>query len=115
MNARTFLQQFEESADRDRMVDVVYDEMAGFCKDEGITEDELSTPMLERLAEGFVERGLGVPPSDETEFIKGRYTSESFEDEIQMLHEMKEIDPELIEELKRLSKENEDYSWRQSE
>ena len=111
MNPRTFLQRFEESADRDRLVDIVYDEMVAFCKEEDITTDDISTPMLERLADGFVERGLGVPPSDETEFIKGRYTSEAFEEEIQMLHEMQEVDPELIEELKRLSAESEEYSW----
>jgi hypothetical protein len=28
MNPRTFLQRFEDSADRDRLVGVVYDEMA---------------------------------------------------------------------------------------
>ena len=80
MNPRQFLQEFEESADRDRLVDVVYDEMAGYCKNNNITEDEISTPMLEQLAEGVVERGLGVRPSDETEYAKGRYRSQDFED-----------------------------------
>ncbi len=81
MNPRTFLQEFEESADRDRLVDVVYDEMAGYCMDNDITENEISTPVLEQLAEGFVKRGLGVRPSDETELSKGRYRSQDFEDE----------------------------------
>jgi len=66
MNPRTFLQEFEQSVDRDRLVDVVYDEMAGYCMDNDITEDEISTPTLEALAEGLVERGLGVPPSEDT-------------------------------------------------
>ena len=108
MNARTFLQRFEESSDRDRMVDVVYDEMVEFCQEEGITTDDISTPMLERLADGFVARGFGVPESDETVFAKGKFQSEAF---VQKFEDFQEIDPELIEELKRLSDENEDYSW----
>lgn len=71
MNPRTFLQKFEESADRDRLVDVVYDEMAGYCMDNDITEDDISTPMLEQIAEGVVERGLGIPPSEDTTRPKG--------------------------------------------
>ena len=70
MNPRTFLQEFEQSADRDRLVDVVYDEMAGYCMENDITEDEISTPELELLAEGVVKRGLGVPESNETELNK---------------------------------------------
>jgi hypothetical protein len=111
MNPRTFLQKFEESAERDRLVDLVYDEMVSFCRENDITEDELSTPALEQLAEGFVERGLGVPTSDETEFVKGRYVSSGDDLDSPMASEYEEVDPELIEELKRLSKENEEYNF----
>jgi hypothetical protein len=108
MNPRTFLQEFEESADRERLVDVVYDEMVAYCKENDITSNEVDTPTLERLAEGFVERGFGVPPSYKTLSAKGKYQSEEF---VQAMEEFQEIDPKIIRELKRLSKENEDYSW----
>jgi len=70
MNPRTFLQRFEDSADRDRLVGVVYDEMAAFCKEEGILTDEVSSSALEELAEGVVTRGLSVESGSalETEF-----------------------------------------------
>lgn len=112
MNARTFLQQFEESHDRDRLVDVVYDEMVEFCQENDITTDDISTPMLERLAEGFVTRGLGVPESDDTVLGKSAYRSEEFERKFEAF---REIDPELIEELKRISKEDKDYEFRVTE
>jgi len=54
--------------------------MAGYCMDNNITEDEISTPMLEALAEGVVKRGLGIRPSEETKYAKGRYRSQDFED-----------------------------------
>ncbi len=109
MNARTFLKQFEESHDRDRMVDIIYDEMVEFCRANDITEDDLSTPTLERLAEGFVERGFGVGPSERTALAKGKYRSQEFEEKFDTF---REIDPELLEELKRLSKQSEDYEYR---
>lgn len=84
------------------MVDVVYDEMVGFCQEEDITTDDISTPMLERLADGFVARGFGVPESDETVFAKGKFQSEAF---VQKFEDFQEVEPEIIEELKRLSDE----------
>lgn len=71
MNERTFLKQFEESYDRDRLVDVVYDEMVRYCRENDITENDIETEKLEELAEGFVTRGFGLPPSEET--IKSDY------------------------------------------
>lgn len=57
----------ESSKERDEVVDAVYDVFAKYCRDNDITEDDISTPMLEQIAEGVVERGLGVPVSEETE------------------------------------------------
>lgn len=108
MNLRTFLKEFESSPDRDRMVDAVYDEFAHYCRENDIGEDDISTPVLRRLAEGFVERGFGLPPSEETVTSDVRYLSEA---DHQALDDMQKIDPELITELKRLSRESEDHSW----
>jgi len=66
MNPRSLLQEIESGKERDELIDVVYDVFAGYCMDNDITEDEISTPTLEALAEGLVERGLGVPPSEDT-------------------------------------------------
>jgi hypothetical protein len=90
MNARTFLQQFEESHDRDRMVDIIYDEMVEYCRENDITEDDVSTPTLERLAEGFVERGFGIGPSDSTLDAKGRYRSDEFVQTVERVIENQE-------------------------
>jgi len=76
MNERTFLKRFAESADRDRMVNVVYDEFVQYCEDNGITEDELSTEEVEELAEGFVDRGLSF---SQTEELQNLFTSEDRE------------------------------------
>ena len=105
MNERTFLKQFEQSVDSDRLVELVYDEMVSFCRGEEITEDDISTPKLERLAEGVVERGLGVPESDETAIAKGKYRSDEFEQDMET----------IIEELKRLSNEDADYNFEVTE
>lgn len=66
MNPRTFLQEFEQSTDHERLVDVIYDEMVEFCRDNDITLDDISNDEMEQVAEGFVQRGFGVPESDET-------------------------------------------------
>lgn len=58
MNPRTFLKRFAASTDRDRMVDLVYDEMVEYCRSNDIPENEISTTEIERLAEGFVSRGF---------------------------------------------------------
>lgn len=58
MNPRTFLKQFAEDIDRDRMINMVFDEMVEYCEDNGISLDELSNEELEEIAEGFVARGF---------------------------------------------------------
>lgn len=74
MNERTFLKDFAESADRDRMVDVVYDEFIEYCKNNNITEDELSAEEMEELAEGFVDRGLSF---SQTKELQNRFKDKS--------------------------------------
>lgn len=59
MNERTFLQQLGRD-ERGRLENLVYDCMMDYAHDEGITEDEIPTWRINELAEGFVERGLGV-------------------------------------------------------
>ena len=93
MNERTFLKQFEQSVDSDRLVELVYDEMVSFCRENKITENAISTHNLEQLADGFVKRGFGVPPNDNTE----TYRSE----------EMEQLDQETINALKRIVSEDE--------
>jgi hypothetical protein len=74
MNERTFLKQFAESADRDRMVSAVYLEFVQYCENNGITEDELSSEEIDELAEGFVDRGLSF---SQTEELQNRFKDES--------------------------------------
>lgn len=102
MNARTFLKQFEASHDRDRMVDIIYDEMVEYCRENDITETDVSTPTLERLAEGFVERGFGIGPSAETLSSRGRYVSD----------ELQKLDDEMIEALKEAHDNDAEYEYR---
>lgn len=64
MNERTFLKELSQDIDRDRIVEVVYDEFADYCRDNDITEDDISTPQLEALAEGFVTRGFSFERSE---------------------------------------------------
>jgi hypothetical protein len=71
MNPRTFLKQFAQDIDRDRMVTAVYGEMVDYCRENDITEDDISTPELEALAEGFVERGFSF--EREETFDRGMY------------------------------------------
>lgn len=59
MNERTFLQQLGRD-ERTRLENLVYDCMIDYARDEEITEDEIPTWRIKELAEGFVERGLGV-------------------------------------------------------
>lgn len=68
MNPRTFLKQFEQSADRDRLVDVVYDEMAAFCKENDITENDL----LPNMATDY-HKELGFP---DVEYPTGTFAVE---------------------------------------
>lgn len=58
MHPRNFLKELAESADRERLVTAVYDEMLQYCEANNITETELPSDELESLAEGFVTRGL---------------------------------------------------------
>jgi hypothetical protein len=100
MNSRKFLKEFEQSADRERMVDIIYNEMVAFCKENDITEDDISTPTLERLAEGFVERGFGVSPSEETRQSQERYTPS--------LEKMRPLSGEELQALKEMQNDYEE-------
>lgn len=66
MNPRQFLKEYEQSHARDRLVDVVYEEMVEYCEMNDITTDDVGTDELEELAEGFVKRGFGVSESRST-------------------------------------------------
>jgi hypothetical protein len=76
MNEREFLTNFEQSSNRDRLVNNVYAVFTHHCVKNDITEDELSSATVEQLAEGFVERGLGVPKSDTTLAEDTKWTEE---------------------------------------
>lgn len=108
MNERTFLKRFEESVDRDRLVDQVYDEMVGFCRAEGITEDEISTPELEALAEGFVKRGFGLSPSSQTLESQQQYQSDVWK---QLAQAADKTDKSAIELLKDHHDSDEEYEY----
>lgn len=62
MNPAKFLKQFEQDVDRDRLVDVIYDEFALYCRENNISVDDISNDELEQLAEAYVARGFNVEP-----------------------------------------------------
>lgn len=76
MNPRTFLKEFEQAADHERLVDLMYDEMAAYCRENNVTTDDVSNEALEQLAEGFVKRGFGVPESDETAMARTEWDTQ---------------------------------------
>jgi hypothetical protein len=59
MNPRRFLKEFASSEYRSSLEDKIYDEMAAYCREEGVTTNEISNAELEELATGLVSRGLG--------------------------------------------------------
>ncbi|AGM11540.1 hypothetical protein M199_gp126 [Halogranum tailed virus 1] len=58
MNPAKFLKDFEADTDRDRLVNLVYDEMVAYCRKANISIDDISNDELEQLAEAFVDRGF---------------------------------------------------------
>lgn len=72
MNPRTFLQEFSNSAERDRIVEAVYDSFMVYAREQKIREGDLSTEEIEALAEAVVDRGLGFEAEiDRTEWRSG--------------------------------------------
>lgn len=67
MNERTFLKQFEQSKHRDRLVSETYKRFMRYCNENDITTNEISYDTLEELSEAFVDRGLGVGRSTQTQ------------------------------------------------
>lgn len=65
MHPREFLKELEESPERERLVDVVFEEMVEYCERNDIHLNELDNDDLSDLADSFVERGFGIPPSKE--------------------------------------------------
>lgn len=63
----------EESAYRDRLIEAVHEEFVDYCKENHITTGDIESARLEELSEAFVERGFGVPVSDETEESKEKF------------------------------------------
>ena len=80
MNPRTFLKQFAQDIDRDRMVTAVYGEMVEYCSENEITESDISTTELEAVAEGFVTRAFTFEREG-----KSKYRSEAWEDAMEEL------------------------------
>lgn len=58
MDKQTFKSQFNSDGDKTQLVDVIYDEFAEFCRENNISEEELSNEDLEEIAQQMVNTGL---------------------------------------------------------
>lgn len=60
MDKNEFLSMFREDVekDKDRIVNIIHDEMVDYCSDNDIPVSELSDEELSSAAEEFVEEGL---------------------------------------------------------
>lgn len=58
MDKKEFADEFKDKVDEDNLVDKLYDEMAGVCREHNISEEEISNDELLELCETFVENGL---------------------------------------------------------
>jgi hypothetical protein len=59
MNERKFLKGFEQSEHKQELIEETAVLMEEFAIEQEISINELSKDMIEQLAEGLVERGLG--------------------------------------------------------
>jgi hypothetical protein len=67
MDKDEFAQQYTEQDEQtvEILTNFVYDDMAQFCRANGIPEDEITDDDLEEMAETFVEGGVDALTDDE--------------------------------------------------